>query len=131
MILLCYYKIESGDKMKNIIWFICLVLVIISFAGCGSNAPINDENPQQSKAPSNLEISELSDEKLADIVAKDLGVPDNAGIEYSVTAEKYYFEAADRYYKNISFTKNGEIVAGASVDPYTGELLRNIFEYQN
>ena len=117
--------------MKNIIWFICLVLVIISFAGCGNNAPINDENPQQSKISSNLEISELSNEKLADIVAKDLGVPDNAGIEYSVTAEKYYFEAADRYYKNISFTKNGEIVAGAGVDPYTGELLRNIFEYQN
>ena len=107
------------------------VLLVASFAGCGKSGSYNPKNPQQDETQSvDLEKKELSDEKLAEIVAKNLGVPDNAGIEYSVTAEMYYFEAADRYYKNISFTEKGETVAWASVDPYTGELLRNIYEYQ-
>ena len=117
--------------MKNIISFLCVVVLVVSFAGCGKNGSSNPQTPQQSETQLDLEKKDLSDEKLAEIVAKNLGVPDNAGIEYSVTAEIYYFEAADRYYKNIAFTEKGETVAWASVDPYTGELLRNIFEYQN
>ena len=73
----------------------------------------------------------LSDGELAEIVAPSLGVPDKKGIEYAVSGEMYYFEAADCYYKNITFTENGEIVAYASVNPHTGELLRNIFQYNN
>ena len=117
--------------MKSIICFLCVVLLMVSFTGCGKGGLSNPQNPQQTETQSDLEKKELSDEKLAEIVAKELGVPDNAGIEFNITAEMYYFEAADRYYKNVSFTEKGESVAWASVDPYTGELLRNIFEYQD
>ena len=72
----------------------------------------------------------LNDEKLAKIVAKSLGVPDIVNVEFEVS-ETFYWEAADRYFKNVTFTENGETVAFASVDPYTGELLRGIYEYDN
>ena len=125
------YYTQGGDSMKSIICFLCVVLLMASFTGCGKGGSSNPQNPQQTETQSDLEKKELSDEKLAEIVAKELGVPDNAGIESNITAEMYYFEAADRYYKNVSFTEKGETVAWASVDPYTGELLRNIFEYQD
>ena len=125
------YYTQGGDSMKSIICFLCVVLLMASFTGCGKGGSSNPQNPQQTETQSDLEKKELSDEKLAEIVAKELGVPDNAGIESNITAEMYYFEAADRYYKNVLFTEKGETVAWASVDPYTGELLRNIFEYQD
>ena len=93
--------------------FMCLAMCL-SFVGC--------------KQTSN--IKELSDKKLAEVVSEKLGVPDKTGIEYSVS-EMFYWDSAERYYKNVEFTQNGEIVAGASVDPYTGELLRNILEYDS
>ena len=98
---------------KLIVIFMCLV-ICFSFVGC--------------KQTSN--IKELSDKKLAEGVSEKLGVPDETGIEYSVT-EMFYWDSAERYYKNVDFTQNGEKVAGASVDPYTGELLRNIWEYDS
>ena len=77
-----------------------------------------------------LKQQELSDETLAKIVAKNLGVPDSANVEFEVS-ETFYWEAAERDFKNVTFTENGETVAFASVDPYTGELLRGIYEYDN
>lgn len=117
--------------MKRIICFICVVILIASFSGCRKGGSSEIQNSQQSETQSTSEKKELSDEELAEIVAAALGVPDKAGIEYGITDEMYYFEAADRYYKNVSFSENGELVAYASADPYNGELLRNIFEYQN
>ena len=117
--------------MKKIICFICVIMAILSFTGCDRNDSSDLLNPQESENEQSLEKKELSDEKLAEIVAKSLGVPDKDGIEYGVSEEMNYFEAADRYYKNITFNENGEMVAHASVDPYSGELLRNIIEYRS
>ena len=46
-------------------------------------------------------------QKLAEVVSEKLGVPDETGIEYSVT-EMFYWDSAERYYKNVDFTQNGE-----------------------
>jgi len=115
--------------MKKIVCFICIFIAIISFVGCNKNDSSDVPKPQENETEQISENKELSDEKLAEIVAKSLGVPDKESIEYGVSEEMYYFEAADRYYKNITFNENGEMVAHASVDPYSGELLRNIIEY--
>ena len=117
--------------MKKIICLICVIMTIFSLACCDRNDSSDMLNPQESEIEQSFDKKELSDEKLAEIVAKSLGVPDKDGIEYGVSKEMYYFEAADRYYKNITFNENGEMVAAASVDPYNGELLRNIIEYNS
>ena len=115
---------------KLLVIFLCLLLCF-SFVCCNRNDSSDFPKPQESETEQVLEKKELSDKELAEIVAKSLGVPDKASIEYGVSKEMYYFEAADRYYKNITFNENGEMVALASVDPYTGELLRNIIEYNS
>ncbi len=127
--------------MKRIVYFLCAVLLLAFLAGCGSTDTINSQTPQQSEPivsqtpqqsdpQQTVENKELSDEALAKIVAKNLDVPEKAGIEYSVS-EAFYWEAAEQYFKNVNFTENGETVACAGVDPCTGELLRNIFKYED
>ena len=114
--------------MKKLLMISFCLLLCFSFVGCSKNDSLK---PQDSETEQVSEKKELSDEKLAQIVARTLGVPDKASIEYGVSEEMYYFEAADRYYKNITFNENGEMVASASVDPYNGELLRNIIDYNS
>lgn len=109
--------------MKKFLALFCvLALILCLFSGC------KGDNKQDNK-PTETASKELSDEELAKIVAKNLGVPDNDDIDYSIT-EKYYWEAADRHFKNVSFSQNGRMVASASVDPIDGELLRNIYKYE-
>ena len=117
--------------MKKIICYFCIFIAIVSFAGCNRNDSSDVQKSEKNESQQISENKELSDEKLAEIVAKSLGVPDKDSIEYSVSGEMYYFEAADRYYKNITFSENGEMVAYASVDPYNGDLLRNVIEYNS
>ena len=116
--------------MKKLLVISLFLLLLFSFVGCNRNNSSDSPKPRESETEQVLEKKELSDEKLAESVAKKLGVPDKDSIEYDVS-EIYYWESAERYFKNITFTENGETVAGASVDPYTGELLRNIWLYDS
>lgn len=116
--------------MERIICFLCILMIIVSLAGCNRNNSPDFQKPLQSETEQVSENKELSNEKLAEIVAKNLSVPEKESIEYGVS-EVFYWESAQRCFKNITFTENGEAVAGASVDPYTGELLRNIWEYDS
>ena len=96
--------------MKRIIAIAIIFALTFCIVGCGhQNKP-------------------LTDEALAKIVAGNLGVPESANTTYEVI-ETFYWEAAEREFKNVTFTENGETVAFASVDPCTGELLRNILKY--
>lgn len=70
----------------------------------------------------------LDNETLAKIVAENLGVPDDAVVEVEIS-EVFYWEAAERDFKTVTFTENGEMVACADVDPCTGELLKGIYKY--
>ncbi len=72
---------------------------------------------------------ELSDECLVKIVAENLGVPDSVNAEFEV-GQTFYWEAGGCDFKTVTFTKNGEVIACASVDPYTGKLLKNIYKYE-
>lgn len=114
---------------KLLIIFLCLLLCF-SIVGCSVNDSFDSSKSQEIESEQVLENKELSDEKLAEIVAKHLGVPDEMDIEYSVS-EMFYWDSAERYFKNVDFTQTGLKVAGASVDPYTGELLRNIWQYDS
>ena len=97
--------------MKRIISIVVVLVLAFCATGCEHQSSL------------------LNDEKLAKIVAENLGVPDSANVEFEVS-ETFYWEAADRYFKNVTFTENGETVAYASVDPFTGELLKNIYKYE-
>ena len=105
--------------MKKIISLVLVITMIFLFVGCKDNNSTDTQISQN---------ADLTDEKLAEIVAKELGVPENANITYEVS-EKFFWEASGDYYKNVTFYENGEIVASACVNPQNGELLRNIFKY--
>ena len=116
--------------MKKYLALLCvLVLIFGLFSGCKA-----DEGNKQNKKPTETASKELSNEELAKIVAENLGVPDSENITYSVS-EKFYWDAADRYYKNVSFSERlsfsgyERMVAFASVDPIDGTLLRSIRDY--
>ncbi len=116
--------------MKKYLALLCaLVLIFGLFSGCK-----DIQGNKQNKKPTETVSKELSDEELAKIVAENLGVPDSENITYSVS-EKFYWDAADRYYKNVSFSERlsfsgyERIVAFASVDTIDGTLLRNISNY--
>lgn len=115
--------------MKKLILSFFVFIMIFSFIGCGK-AFSDSQKTTQGDTAQVLENKELSDEELAKIVAKSLGVPNKTSIKYDVS-ETFYWEAAERYFKNVTFAENGESVAYASVDPLSGELLRNIHNYDS
>lgn len=128
--------------MKRIICLLCVLMVVVSFAGCNKDVSSDSQKIEESKiehTSDSQEVEEskteqtsydkeLSDEELAKIVAESLGVPDRDSIYYGIS-EMYYWDSSERYFKNVSFTEKGKMIASASVDPYNGELLRNIIEY--
>jgi len=123
-----------GDCMKRLLC-ILLLIVIICCSACQKNEPIDHSSSVNVTATgeSNItnqteEIKDLSDEELAKKVAEKLGVPDKDGITYEI-GDKFLWTAAQRYVRNVTFYENGNIVAGASVDPSNGELLMGIYKY--
>lgn len=57
-----------------------------------------------------------------------LGVPDSLDVEISVS-DRYYWSAGTRWLIQVSFTRDGEIVAGAAFDADTLEIVRDILMY--
>lgn len=68
------------------------------------------------------------DEEFVRNVKESLSVPDDAVVTCEIGDETYW-DAAEKYYVNVSFFQDGEFVAGAKVDAKTGELLGNIYSY--
>lgn len=70
---------------------------------------------------------ELSEEQLRQI-GQELKVPADLNIEY--TQDKaYYWEAGGRYATYIQIIYNDEVIAAATVDSFTGELIKDIWMY--
>jgi hypothetical protein len=105
--------------VKKVLSLLLVSLMIFIFVGCEGAKAVDSQTAQN---------NDLSDEKLAEIVAEKLDVPKNENITYKV-GEKTFWEAGDTYYKYVSFYENGEVVASASVNPQNGELLKNILKY--
>ncbi len=105
--------------MKKLLCILIAALMLLSLTACALFVP-------ESSAPA--PVADLQEAALIAAVKTNLGVPDKAGITYTVS-EKHYWEAAQRYYVNVVFSEYGDMVAGACVDPTSGELLRNIYEY--
>ena len=67
--------------MKNSICFLCVVLLIASFAGCGKSGSYNSQNPQQGEMQSDLEQKvtkemaqqAFAEENIPDILAISAG----------------------------------------------------------
>lgn len=124
--------------MKKYFCFILAVVLLFSLFGCSEKPVV--PTPSSSGAVSVIDTSSateilkpditLSDAELAAAAAKNLGVPNDPAITYEI-GEMFLWEAAGTYCKNIDFYKNGKIVAGASVDPRDGELMRNIYKFEN
>ena len=124
--------------MKRIISLLVFtVMILLTFSSCTANNTSSAENSSADDSSSTVDVSSgnisskteyLSDSDLAKTVAEKLYVPDNSNITYTVS-ESFYWEAADCYYKNIEFFEKNIFVAAASVDPFTGKLLRNVYKY--
>ena len=70
---------------------------------------------------------ELSEEQLQEI-GQALRVPANLNIEY-IQDEAYYWEAGGRYVTYVQIFYNNEVIATATVDSFTGELIRDMTTY--
>jgi hypothetical protein len=93
------------------------LLLLLSLTACGGNTDSSD-----------LPAEPLSEADLVAAVKANLGVPDVKGISYTIS-EKFYWEAGERHYRHMAFYEYGDLVATASVDPTSGELLRSIYTY--
>lgn len=116
--------------MKKSIFLLIVFVIVIMMVGCKENNLSRLQSSQDIITETNSGNRKLSDEELAKTVAEKLGVPDKDKITYTV-GEETFWEAAEVYYKNVTFYENGDMVAWASVNPLDGELLRNIFKYKN
>lgn len=68
--------------------------------------------------------------ELASLVAEKLDMPNGKDVTYEI-GEEFYLETAGLYCRNVDFYENGKLVASATVDSSDGELVRNIFRYEN
>lgn len=123
--------------MKKIIAILLSLMLVILFVGCKDDASSSVQNDEQSKTQTSSEnkqtetaAKELSDDQLVEFARIRLGVPNTQDITYKV-GEKFYWDAGGKYLKQIDFYKNGETVAGASVDVTNGEIIKNIQTYDN
>jgi hypothetical protein len=69
----------------------------------------------------------LTDAQLSEI-ASDLRVPGDLDVTVE-QQEAYLWEAGARYITPVNILYNGAIVASASVDSYTGEIVKDILNY--
>ena len=107
--------------MRKLLCILIAALMLMTFSACAGHW-----GEPESSAPA--PVADLQEEALIAAVKTNLGVPDKAGITYSIS-KKYYWEAAERYCVDVTFSEYGDTVAGASVDPTSGELLQNIWDY--
>lgn len=136
--------------MKKIIAILLSLMLVILFVGCKDDASSSVQNDEQSKVQTSSQnkptassskpttsenkqtetnTKDLSDDQLAKVVARYLEVPEMSGITYQIS-EKFYWEAGGRYLKKVEFYSNANrLLAGASVDPTSGELMRDIYKY--
>jgi len=105
-----------------------IILALFCTVGCSAKQNLSQSTPDNTVDKTITEIEDLSDEELAKAVAQKLNVPQREGITYKIS-EKHFWEAADIYFKNITFYENGQMIAGADVNPKNGELLKNIYKY--
>lgn len=70
---------------------------------------------------------ELSKEQLKNI-AWELGIPEEFEVEYKQD-DAYYWEAGGRYSTYVQILRGGATVATATVDSFSGELLKDIWKY--
>lgn len=71
----------------------------------------------------------LSEEQLREI-GKSLNVPEDLNIEYTQD-EAYYWDVGGHYLTYVQILLNGNIIAAATVDSFTGELIKDILMYSD
>ena len=62
-------------------------------------------------------------------IRQQLSVPDSNNITMTISDSPYYWEAGGCSLVNVTFTENGEVVAGADVNVDTAECTTSIFNY--
>lgn len=70
---------------------------------------------------------ELSEEQLQEI-GKNLNVPENLEVEYTQD-DAYYWEAGERYTTYVQISYENKVIAAATVDSFTAELIRDMVMY--
>jgi len=118
--------------MKKVVCLFMVLSVIILLAGCQNSnnspdgtSPTDATKPTEATRPTQADLSE---DELVEIVAQQLNVPNDTAITNQI-GETYYREAVSRDGTDIAFYENGYLVAGACVDPTSGELLQDIYKY--
>ena len=114
--------------MKKFISLALVLIMVFCIVGCRSENSADSQSVSSSAAENSSNANCLSDEELAKTVAKKLNVPEKQSITYKI-GEKFLYEAAETYCKNVAFYENNEMVASATVNAQNGELVRNIYKY--
>lgn len=127
---------------KFIVLAVSLVLILLTFSSCAENNTSSAENSSENTTSTESSTTEtssqgtsigkpgLTDEQLAKEFAPILGIPEKASITY-VVSESYNYDMGGCYYKNIDFYENGVLVAHASAEIFTGEIISHLYGYTN
>ncbi len=122
---------ENGDYLEwetRYLSFNNVSQPLIMLAALLEKAVLEYENKAAREIEIKNDSADLSEKELIKVVQKNLSVPYNSRITYTI-GKKQYNEVWDAYYVSVDFYENGKMVAGANVDIKTGELISNIMGY--
>lgn len=89
---------------------------------------ISSETPKSNNVESTSKSIIFTKEQIA-FIKQQLGVPDSENIIMTVSDSPYYWETGECTLVNVTFTENGEIVAGADVNVDTAECTTSLYTY--
>lgn len=89
---------------------------------------ISSETPKGNNVESTSKSIAFTKEQIA-FIKQQLGVPDSENIIMTVSDSPYYWETGECTLVNVTFTENGEVVAGADVNVDTAECTTSLYTY--
>lgn len=101
---------------------------VIQLSETKAESPINVIEDETEKSENTENNAIFTNDQIA-YIKQQLGVPESDNIAMEISDNPYYWEAGDCTLVDVTFTENGEFVAGADVNVDTAECTTSIFNY--
>lgn len=101
---------------------------VIQLSETKTESPTNAIEDESEKSENTENNAIFTNDQIA-YIKQQLGVPESDNIAMEISDNPYYWEAGDCTLVDVTFTENGEFVAGADVNVDTAECTTSIFNY--
>lgn len=101
---------------------------VIQLSETKTESPTNAVEDESEKSENTENNAIFTYDQIA-YIKQQLGVPESDNIAMEISDNPYYWEAGDCTLVDVTFTENGEFVAGADVNVDTAECTTSIFNY--